>query len=97
MVRVRIFALSRMELIVSIMVPRKRINGLRTLFTNSITRNINPVPGTTVLQLRKKWKSKTRIVISTVEKSLVDVTTISTMANIEADGPYTRESSVALS
>ncbi len=47
MVRVRIFALSQMELIVSIMVPRKRINGLRTLFTNSITRNINPVPGTT--------------------------------------------------
>ena len=97
MVRVRIFALSRMELIVSIRVPGKRINGLRTLFTNSITRNINPVPGTTVLQLRKKWKSKTRTVIFMAEKSLVDVTTISTMANIEADGPYTRESSVALS
>ena len=97
MVRVRIFALSRMELIVFIMVPRKRINGSRTLFMNSITRNTNPAPGMTVPPPRKKWRNKTRTVTSMAEKYLADATTISTMANTEVDGLYTRELSVARS
>ena len=97
MVRVRIFALSRTELIVSITVPRKRINGSQTLCTNSITRNINPVPNMIALPPRKKWRNKTQTVTSMAEKYLADATTISTMVNTEAVGPYTRELSVARS
>ena len=97
MVRVRIFALSRTELIVSITVPRKRINGSQTLCTNSITRNINPVPNMIAPPPRKKWRNKTQTVTSMAEKYLADATTISTMVNTEAVGPYTRELSVARS
>ena len=46
---------------------------------------------------RKKWRNKTRTVTSMAEKYLADATTISTMANTEVDGLYTRELSVARS
>ena len=45
----------------------------------------------------KKWRNKTRIVIFMAGKYWVDVITTSTMANIEAGGRYTKESSAALS
>ena len=64
---------------------------------NSITRNTNPAPGMTVPPPRKKWRNKTRTVTSMAEKYLADATTISTMANTEVDGLYTRELSVARS